>query len=494
MSYRLGLALGCVLIVIGLWVGSLAGVPAQAAVPSNLSTVDAYLQEQVQAQHFPGLAVAIVQGDQPILVRGYGEAGPGRPMTAQTQFYLGSVTKSFTALAVMQLVEQGRLDLDAPVQRYLPWFQVADSQASAQITVRHLLNQTSGLSEATDPGANRYAPTLTEQVRLLQQAPLAVPVGSRFQYDSQNYRVLGLLIEQVSGQPYGEYLHDHVFNPLGMAHTVADPAAASELAQGYGQAFGIALPRQQVFRPGALPSGYLISSAEEMAHYLIALLNEGQYNSQSIVRPDTLRQMLTPPVEVESDYGMGWVVTESSDGIQVIYHTGALENFYTAVMLLPEQQIGFALLCNQNSLFQMLTGHDAVMIGLANLLVGDPVPASGTLDWLNWLLAGLAALSVLIALVLLWRLPRWAMRAARRPRLLQWAAVLLNLALPVAVLLFLPRLLGMVLGGGTGTWSEFYGLLPDIALWLLTLSGLGLIRAVAQGALLMRRRSRFFGA
>ena len=109
--------------------------------------IDAYVAGQLRRLNIPGAALAIVEGDRIVHLRGFGQARPGGAApTPQTPFALGSTTKSFTALAVMQLVEAGKVELDAPVQRYLPWFQVADPQASAQMTVRHLLNQTSGMS------------------------------------------------------------------------------------------------------------------------------------------------------------------------------------------------------------------------------------------------------------------------------------------------------------------------------------------------------------
>ncbi len=111
----------------------------------------------------------------------------------------------------MQLVEQGKLELDAPVQKYLPWFQVADDSASAKITVRQLLNHTSGLSEEGDPNASAYTTSLEEQARLLKHAHLTAPVGTQYQYFNQNYRVLGLLIEQASGQSYGDTC-EHIFS------------------------------------------------------------------------------------------------------------------------------------------------------------------------------------------------------------------------------------------------------------------------------------------
>src|SRR5262245_47704919 len=117
----------------------------------NVTAIDAYVAEKMRAPRLPGVALAIVEDDRIVYLKGYGRTdSSGRPVTPQTAFALGSITKSITALAVMQLVEAGRIELDAPVRRYIPWFRTADAQASAGITVRELLNQTSGLPMIRD--------------------------------------------------------------------------------------------------------------------------------------------------------------------------------------------------------------------------------------------------------------------------------------------------------------------------------------------------------
>src|SRR6185436_15882838 len=155
----------------------------------DFAAIGAYIEAQRVAEHIPGMAVAIVGGDGTVYVSGFGRADEsGRTVASNTPFILGSTSKSFTALAVMQLVEARRIDLDAPVQRYLPWFRVADETASAAITVRELLNQTSGLSTAsgratlTDFSSGDDA--LENRVRNLREVELTAPVGAIYQYSN----------------------------------------------------------------------------------------------------------------------------------------------------------------------------------------------------------------------------------------------------------------------------------------------------------------------
>jgi len=198
--------------------GSRAFQPAEF----DPAAVDRFITQQMAAQRIPGLALAITQGEQVLYVQGYGDAGDGRPVTPQTQFLIASVSKSFTALAVMQLVEAGKIDLDAPVQHYLPEFTLADSAAASQITIRQLLNHTSGLSETTYADLVQPQPeTIAERATSLRNAdPVAHP-GTEYHYFNPNYGVLARVVEVVSGQRFSEYLTEHIFQPLGMRHTVS---------------------------------------------------------------------------------------------------------------------------------------------------------------------------------------------------------------------------------------------------------------------------------
>ena len=199
----------------------LAMFPARAKAnpaSNDFSAVDAYIEAQKKSLHIPGIAVAIIQGDQITYMRGYGDSGRGKQsVTPQTPFMIGSVTKSFTALAIMQLVEAGKIQLDAPVQTYLPWFRVADPVASAQITVRHLLNQNSGLSTGsglTEEMVSDLSDTAIEDgVRRLADDVLTKTPGTTFQYSNVNFNILGQIIQTITGQSYESYIQNSSLIP-----------------------------------------------------------------------------------------------------------------------------------------------------------------------------------------------------------------------------------------------------------------------------------------
>ena len=199
--------------------------------PPKFTAIDKFVEGEMAAQRVPGLALAVVKGNRIAYMRGFGEAdASGLGVTPQTPFIIGSVAKSFTALAVLQLAEAGKIELDAPVQRYLPWFRVADKEASARITVRHLLNHTSGLSTKTGRSFQGRGDTsdkaLERAVRKLSSVELAKPVGSTYQYSTINFSVLGLIVQTVSRQSYETYIERHVFGPLDMRHSFTSQAEA----------------------------------------------------------------------------------------------------------------------------------------------------------------------------------------------------------------------------------------------------------------------------
>lgn len=358
----------------------------------DLAVIDEYVLRQMKENRIPGISLAITQGDQIVHLHGFGVADPsGRPMTPQTPLLIGSVSKSFTALAVMQLVEAGKVDLDAPVQRYLTWFRVADPAASAQITVRNLLNQTSGLptwaGNANDTDGRTDDGALERDVRSLSTVRLANPPGTVMQYSNANYSTLGLIVQVVSGQSYEVYISQHIFAPLDMQHSYTSKAEAQQngLATGYRMWFGFPVPAPDLPYPRRyIAGGYLISSAEDLAHYLIAQNNEGHFGNGVVLSPEGIAALHRPAVNVipakfpplygcdeqaGGAYGMGWRILEL-DGIPVICHTGDTPNFHADVVLIPQGKWGIALLMNTSNKLASEDIH-AMINGVTHLVVGQ---------------------------------------------------------------------------------------------------------------------------
>ncbi len=315
----------------------------------DFAQIDAYVNAQMQDARIPGLALGIIHGDQVAHLHGFGAAdSTGRAVTPQTPFLLGSTTKSFTALAIMQLVEAGKIALDAPVQRYLPWFRVADPVASSHITVRHALNQVSGIS--TSVGLRMFTDSLAETpeqyVRNLRTVTLTKPVGAAFQYSNANYAILGLIVQDVSGAPYETYLQQHILTPLQMKQSFVsrEQARGAGLAQGHQSWFGFPAPIDLPTHEAAFAAGYLISSAEDMSHYLIAQSNGGRYNGASLLSPQGIEAMHT--FAPGSQYAMGWSKF-SQHGETILYHNGDTLDSHSEMFLAPAQRWGVVLLLNE---------------------------------------------------------------------------------------------------------------------------------------------------
>lgn len=357
---------------------------------SQQDQIDAYIGEWMRAANIPGLALGVVKDGQIVYLKGYGVAGPdGRAVTPQTPLILGSTSKSFTALAVMQLVEAGKIDLDAPVTTYLPWFRTADPAASSQITVRSLLNQTSGLPVYEGRRGfgddDRSDLALENGVRALAGIQLRRPAGQAFEYANENYTILGQIIQAVSGHSYEDYIRANIFVPLQMSHSAAalSDAAASDMAVGYRYwlwwpvAFEAPYPRRMT------PAGFLISSAEDMSHYLIAQLNGGVYDSTRVLSPQGVAELHAAGAKMtaSSSYGMGWVVHDQPGGIK-LEHTGDTSNFHSNMLLLPDQQLGIVILTNVNG-FNHGSAINTPIEDVADILLGHELtaPQDSSVDW-----------------------------------------------------------------------------------------------------------------
>ena len=404
--------------------------PAKSA-PKDTSyhEIDAYVEGQMRRLHIPGASLAIVEGDKIVHLRGFGRARPGgEAPTPQTPFFIGSLTKSITALGVMQLVEAGRVELDAPVQRYLPWFRVADPHASAQMTIRHLLNQTSGLPQTAGqiimPGAD-ICPDATEgQVRALSTFKLTHPVGKVVQYCNQNYNILGLIVEAASGEKYTGYIQNHIFNPLGMCRSYASKAEAQKhgLAVGHRHWFSLPFPAPDLPIPsGSLPAGQLISTADDMAHYLIAHLNGGRYGEAQVLSPAGIDELHRGAAEyakfgiTAGRYGMGWFDKDIGQ-TKTYYHGGNCPEFSAFMALVPEQKKGVVLLLNADP-YGLPPVVGEVGMGVTALLAGQQ-PAPIQWDFIQWvmrLLPLIPLLQVASAAATLRTLRRWRKDPALRP-------------------------------------------------------------------------------
>lgn len=428
----------------------------------DVQALDAFFQEAQQRHAIPGLAVAIVSARGPLYVRGFGVDGEGNPITPRTPFRIASLSKSFTALAVLQLVDAGRIELDAPVQRYLPDFTVADRSRAAQITVRHLLQQVSGLNDAgyAQPLQSTDLAALTAD--LARARPFAQP-GTQFAYFNPNYEVLGRLVEVVSGQPFDLYLQERVLAPLGLWSTRGDSAAVPPVPRGHLMPFRFAVPTDEPLDP-PLPSGGLISTADDMGRYLSMHLNNGSLGDTRLLSAEGIAHLHTPRQGREG-YAMGWFVRDGNAVPRVVEHGGALATYAAQMALLPDQGLAVALLYNENHLLSALWLQPALLDAVVSLLDTENLPEQlPPARWIGIGLLGVVAVSLAGSVAAIVRVPDWRQRVANRTRHGRLLAAL-NPLLVLVWLPLIPWLAGLAMGR-TVTPAMIYSYTPDLVLWL----------------------------
>ena len=328
----------------------LACLLAFAALGVSASTPDAdldtFIETELPRSAAPGLAYARIEHGA-VTAKGFGETvkGSGERVTADTLFPIGSVTKSFTALAIVQLMEAGKLDLDDPVAQHLPAF--ADSP-ERKVTLRQLLNHTSGFS--TVQGNSHHGDPEAPEVGLRNRAAELAriepvnPPGARWEYSNLNYQILGAVIEHVSGETYPDYVAAHIFAPLGMERSaVLVGAVPAGLATGHRPWFGGVRPFEQSERSAInAPAGGIVSSANEMGRYLSMWMN----GADDLVSAKSKTMMIEPSAPTSPGYGLGWSI-DREDGIP--FHTGLVPGAETLAMFDLAAGKGVVVMVNANS-------------------------------------------------------------------------------------------------------------------------------------------------
>jgi CubicO group peptidase (beta-lactamase class C family) len=351
-------------------------VLAGLAAPSAQSTaappdLDAYVGRVLTVFDVPGLALSIVKDGQVVVAKGYGvrRKGEPAPVEPRTLFGIASNTKVVTAAALGLLVEDGKIEWDAPVIRYLPWFQMWDPYVTRELTVRDLLVHRSGLGLGAGdllwwPASNYDR---REIVRRLRHLRPATSFRSAYAYDNVLYLVAGEVIEAVSGQSWEDFVSARILRRVGMAGSNvrhSDAARAGNVATPHAPVDGTVRPIKPFDSDNTNPAGGINSSAEDMATWMNTLLAKGRLPDGSrLFSENTYRQLTTlvtpiaisdPPPELASlrpnfrGYALGLGVSDYR-GRKVLSHTGGLPGYVSKVMMIPDLSFGVAVLTNQES-------------------------------------------------------------------------------------------------------------------------------------------------
>lgn len=379
--------------------------------------INEYLQRSVETLNIPGMSVIIVDKDDVLFSGTYGNCD-----SIETPFIIGSMSKSFTAACIMQLVEEGKINLDNNISVYLP-----DATDGNKITVRQLLNHTSGLGE----------------YQCLSNYSITDTYGTH-QYANVNYNLLGKIIENVSGMSYDEYVTENIFTPLGMVHSAAslEDAKEDDLIDGYRNFFGFTVAGEPDYPNGnswsQVPAGYISSSASDMGKYLQMYLNGGE----SVLNADSINSMFYDNADIpyiNVKYGMGWELSEDYDE-PILSHAGLVENYMSYMFILPNSGIGVAMFVNTNDYLVTDTIMNSVSGSTVLMLMGnDPIEISDTAYWASHLLYdGIYLALFLVALLPLLLLKRYKKKLpTRKARKTVLSICILHIVFPTVLILFL---------------------------------------------------------
>jgi CubicO group peptidase (beta-lactamase class C family) len=352
--------------------------------------LEAFIQKQLTATHLPGISAAIIRDGGVIWARGSGfrDIANQQPATPDTLYGIASMTKSFTALAIMQMAAQGRLSVADPVSKHLPDFQL--KPGGQDVRLWHFLTHTSGIPALAFSEQNIYAlVTGQPSIPLATTADLLTFVngaadwihanpGEAWYYLNEGYSLLGAIIEQISGQTFAAYVTDHILHPLGMTRSFFDRASVEadpDRAVPYVVKGDQQIPGDYTYNPFPAKGG-MISSTADMARYLQMILNGGELDGTRLISADSLREMHTPRITRpergspfgDAGYGYGWQITPDFLGHRVVEHGGSVLTATSHMAVVPDAGLGIVVLANGAG-YPM---NQLAFYGLAEALGRDP--------------------------------------------------------------------------------------------------------------------------
>jgi len=324
----------------------LCPLSAQQLGREQIREIEKAVAEEMAKQQAPGLSVAVGRNHRLIWSAGFGLADMENsvPARATTVYRLGSISKPITAVAVMQLAEGGKLDLDAPIQKYVPSF----PEKAWPVTVRLLLSHLSGIrhySNQVEVDSTRRYTDLTEPLKIFADAPLLFEPGTKYSYTTYGYNLLGAAVEGASGMRFTGYLRERVFAPAGMKTARADSVndIIPQRARGYRRAPSGAIENCNLAdTSNKIPGGGMVSNPEDLVRFANAVM------SGQLVKFETRDEMFTRAKTRDGEpvpYGLGWQIQETA-GQKWVSHGGAQQGISTLLVTLPAEGFSVALMTN----------------------------------------------------------------------------------------------------------------------------------------------------
>lgn len=340
------------------------------------SKIDSYVETFKKEHRIPGVSVAIVHNNEIFHSKGWGITGESsEKITTKTPFALGSISKSLTGLAIMKLIEEDKLNLEDSVRKYIPWFTLSDKKVASQITIKHLLTHSSGISTysglAISDKESKDFSAIKNNVESLSKVKLTTLPGEKYQYSDANYLILGAVIEEVTKQTYSQYMEQHVFLPLGMNSAAADydKAYKKGYLAGYQSWLGIPRKSSVSYDNGGAPYGYITASAEDMVQFIKFL---SQQDGNKFLSKTNMKLYTSPHIQTGENryYGLGLRVSNPDSKDRMIWHSGSTPDAHAEVFFIPETGWGGVILTNKNHILE----EEALIYvkqGIINILNGE---------------------------------------------------------------------------------------------------------------------------
>ncbi len=319
----------------------------------RLTTIEERVEARRKELGIPGMSLVIVKDDQIIFIKGFGYKNFEKqiPVTADTQFAIGSATKAFTALSVLLSQDEGKLSLDDNPKKHLSYFKINDAEIDKNITIRDLLSHLSGLNR-TDLGWISGKLNREEIIRVAGEAKPQAKLRERFLYQNVMFAAAGEIVSTVQKQPWERFVEDRIFKPLGMTNSDLSVKAmqkAKDYSYGYSYNTDTKETRNLPIRDidAIAPAGSINSSARDMAQWLRFILSGGAANGKRLISEKGFEEWLKPQMKIvgKSPYGLGWFL-QDWNGLKVVQHGGNIDGFNSMVAMIPEKKLGFVMLTN----------------------------------------------------------------------------------------------------------------------------------------------------
>lgn len=331
---------------------NIAARPNYQAVAAELTQ---FIEQQMAQKQLPAVSIALVDGHEIVWAQGFGYADPDKkiPATAETVYRVGSVSKLFTDIGVMQLAERGRLSLDAPIQKVLPAFHPANP-FGAPITLRELMTHRSGLVylPPVGNGFDPASPPLADVVESLNDTALVYPPGKHTKYSNAGVTVAGYTLEKTTGEPFAAYIQRAVLAPAGLNASGFEltPELASHAAKGFMWTYDGRVFPAPTFQVGIFPAAGMYSTVADLGRFIAVLFDGGRGPGGQVLKPETLREMWSPGPGQDGGWNLGiGFMLSSLDGHRMVGHAGDIYGFSTLLEALPDDQLGAVVVTTMDS-------------------------------------------------------------------------------------------------------------------------------------------------